>query len=124
MAPTLNWLNRRVKRRGNGFEVGGTITLGRAMPEPTTRYGKSPFGGLAEKAIAESGAEPGDIIEIDEHGAARVVGRPPRIAGEPNDMSEQGIRARLRAIYGDEAASLADVTAGANVVVSRKRNQA
>jgi hypothetical protein len=125
MASLLNWLKRWVIKSDSGFEVRGTIRLGYDISEPATRPGKSPFGGVIEKAIAESGAEPGDLVEIDEHGAARVVGRRPRLAGEgeQGDTSEQGIRARLKAIYGDDAAYLADVTAGANVVVFRKPNQ-
>lgn len=36
-------------------------------------------------------------------------------------MSEQSMRARLKAVYGDEVSQVVDVAAGANVVVFRKR---
>ncbi|MBB5546658.1 hypothetical protein [Paraburkholderia fungorum] len=120
MDSTLNWQKRLIR----GREASGVIKLGssESAPAPTSRNWKSPFGGVIERAVAASAEEPGDIVEVDDHGAARVVGRRPRVAGAPSDISEQAIRARLRAIYGDEASRLGDVKAGANVVVFRRLN--
>jgi hypothetical protein len=67
---------------------------------PPPRRGISPAADIIAKAVAASGAEPGDIIEIDQHGAARVVGRRPRIVDEKGDSSERAVRARLTALYG------------------------
>jgi len=78
---------------------------------------------LADKiaeVIAACDAEPGDIVEVDEHGTARVVGRRPRIVGEKGAMTEYVIRERLRKIYGDDVAYSLDVTNGSNVVVFRQ----
>jgi len=80
MASKLNWLKRRVIRSDSGFEVSGAIRIGHDIPEPTTSHGKSPFGGIIEKAIAESGAEPGDIVEIDGYPVYAVDGAPERDA--------------------------------------------
>ena len=114
----MNWLKRLV----SGSEPSGAIKLGYGVLEPVPRKGKSTFGDVIEKTLASIGARPGDVVEVDEHGAARVVGRRPRIAGKQTDMSEQAILAALKRIYGDDVASLVNVTAGANVVVFRKPN--
>jgi hypothetical protein len=103
-------------------EPSDVIKLGFGVLEPVSRKGKSPFGDMIEKTLASIGARPGDVVEVDEHGTARVVGRRPRIAGEQTDMSEQAILAALKRIYGDDVASVVNVTAGANVVVFRKPN--
>lgn len=87
---------------------------------PTWRKGKSTLEDKIAEVIAASGAEPGDIVEVDEYGTARVVGRSPRIAGEEGDKSEHAIRARIRKIYGNEAANIVDVTHSSNVIVFRK----
>jgi hypothetical protein len=118
MGPILNWLKRLVA----ASEPSDVIKLGFGVLEPVSRKGKSPFGDMIEKTLASIGARPGDVVEVDEHGTARVVGRRPRIAGEQTDMSEQAILAALKGIYGDDVASLVNVTAGANVVVFRKPN--
>ena len=118
MRPILNWL----KSLRSGPKPSGLIKLGYGVPAPAWRSGKTPFGGIVEKTLASVGALPGDVVEVDEHGTARVVGRRPRVAGKQPEMSEQAITAALRTIYGDDVASLVNVTAGANVVVFRKSN--
>lgn len=101
-------------------EPSGVFKLGHGVAEPTTRMGKSPFSDAIVKTLASIGARPGDIVEVNEFGAARVVGRRPQLAGEQPDASEQAIREALTRVYGDEAASLDNVTAGANIVVFRR----
>lgn len=114
----MNWLKRLV----SGSEPSGVIKLGYGVLEPASRKGKSPFGDVIEKTLASIGARPGDVVEVDEHSAARVVGSRLRIADEQTDMSERAILAAFKRIYGDDVASLVNVTVGANVVVFRKPN--
>ena len=58
MASILHWM----KRIGSDPEAGGVIMLGTSVQAQISRRGKSPFAGLIENAVAESGAEPGDIV--------------------------------------------------------------
>ncbi|WP_225031031.1 hypothetical protein [Paraburkholderia sp. XV] len=106
-----------------GSEPSGVFKLGYGVAEPTTRMGKSAFSDAIVNTLASIGARPGDIVEVNELGAARVVGRRPHLANEQPDASEQALRAALRKIYGEDAASLDNVTAGANIVVFRKSAQ-
>ncbi|GAB6852701.1 hypothetical protein [Paraburkholderia kururiensis] len=105
-------------------EPSGVFKLGHGVAAPTTRMGKSPLSDVIAKTLASIGARPGDIVEVNEFGAARVVGRRPHLAGERPDASEQAIREALTRIYGDDAVGLDNVTAGANVVVFRKTRNA
>ncbi|CAB3973542.1 hypothetical protein BCO37747_08157 [Burkholderia contaminans] len=112
----LKW----VKRFGRGPEPSGVFKLGHGIATPATGMGRSPFSDAIVRALASVGALPGDIVEVNEFGMARVVGRRPHLANEQPDMSEQAIRAALERIYGVDAAILANVTAGSNIVVFRK----
>jgi hypothetical protein len=86
-------------------------------------WGRRLVGG-SEPIDASVGVRPGDIVEVNELGAARVVGRRLHLASERPDASEEAIRDALARIYGDDAASLDNVTAGTNVVVFRKTQNA
>lgn len=77
---------------------------------------------MVDYAIAASGAQPGDIVEVDLDGRARVVGRRLCLAGEEPNLSEHAIRASLQELYGDDVPNLADVKRGNNVVVFRNRS--
>ncbi|MGC4418492.1 MULTISPECIES: hypothetical protein [Cupriavidus] len=116
MRSILKWARRLV----GGSEPRGGIKLVYGVPETASRNGRSPFSDAILKTLASVGARPGDIVEVNEFGAARVVGRRPHLANEQPDVSEEAIRVALRGIYGDDAASLANVMAGSNVVVFRK----
>ncbi|MGP8431927.1 hypothetical protein ACT2FY_00400 [Paraburkholderia fungorum] len=107
----------------SGAELSGVLKLGYRVAEPTTGVGKSAFSDVIVKTLASIGALPGDIVEVNEFGAARVVGRRPHLANEQPDASEPAIRAALTKIYGEDAGRLDNVTAGANVVVFRKSTQ-
>ncbi len=120
MAIAFGWLKRLFDRS----TPTGRLTLQPGVQLPTWRKGKSALADKVAAAITASGAEPGDIVEVDEQGAARVVGRLPRIAGVEGDHSEHAIRGRIRAIYGDDAAHLVDVSHGSNVVVFRNQQTA
>ncbi|WP_321944032.1 hypothetical protein [Paraburkholderia tropica] len=104
-------------------ELNGGIRVGYGVEEPMPRMGKSPFSDAIVKTLASIGARSGDIVEVNEHGSARVVGRRLHLASETPDASEQGIREALRRIYGDEAANLDNVMVGGNIVVFRKAAQ-
>ncbi|UKD18072.1 hypothetical protein L3V59_42105 (plasmid) [Burkholderia aenigmatica] len=116
MGLIMKWVKRLVRRS----EPTSIFELGSGMAVPVSRNGRHPFDDAIIRALAFVGARPGDIVEINELGLARVVGRRPHLPGEQPDQSEQAIRAALSRIYGDDAASLAGVTAGSNVVVFRK----
>ncbi|MBW5285083.1 hypothetical protein [Burkholderia gladioli] len=107
-------------------EPSGVFKLGHGVAAPTTGMGKSPFSDAIVKTLASIGACSGDIVEVNEFGAARVVGRRPQLAGGRPDASERAIREALRRIYGNDAAGLDNVTvtAGANVVVFRRTKNA
>ncbi|MBW5285285.1 hypothetical protein [Burkholderia gladioli] len=81
------------------------------MASQRRRMVKSPFSDAIVKTLASIGACPGDIVEVNEFGAARVVGRRPHLASERPDASEQAILEALTRIYGDDAAGLDNVTA-------------
>ncbi|PRG14962.1 hypothetical protein C6Q17_07470 [Burkholderia contaminans] len=87
----LKW----VKRFGRGPEPSGVFKLGHGIATPATGMGRSPFSDAIVRALASVGALPGDIVEVNEFGMARVVGRRPHLANEQPDMSEQAIRAAL-----------------------------
>jgi len=89
----------------SGAEHTGAFKLGYGVAEPTTRMGKSALDDAIVKTLASIGARPGDIVEVNEIGAARVVGRRPHLANAQPDASEQAIRAALRRIYGEDAAT-------------------
>jgi hypothetical protein len=120
MAGIAEW----VKRLRGTSGVTGVLKLQPGVATPPARSGKSPFGDVVAKAVAACGAEPGNIVEVDEQGAVRVVGRRPHLAGEKGDISEQAIRARLGEIYGNDVPSVVDVTTGANVVIFRNSKRA
>lgn len=120
MTQIAGWLKRLRGESG----VTGALNLQPGIGTAPTRNGKSPLSDAVAKAIAASGAEPGDIVEVDDQGAARIVGRRLHLAGEECDISEQAIRSRLGEIYGDDASNLADVTTGSNVVVFRTSKRA
>lgn len=106
------------KQFGGGTNFSGVFRLGKGITEPTSRMGKDHVTDTIFKALALVAAQPGDIVEINEHGV-RIVGRRPHLANEQPDVSEQAIREALKRIYGNDAASLENVSAGANVVVFR-----
>jgi hypothetical protein len=110
---------RWIKRFVGVSEPSGVLKLGYGAPAAVSRHGRSPFSDAIVRTLASVGARPGDIVEVNAIGAARVVGRRPHLANEQPDVSEQAIRAALRTIYGDDAAILANVSAGSNVVVFR-----
>ncbi|WP_321908241.1 hypothetical protein [Burkholderia cepacia] len=112
----LKW----VKRFGRGPEPSGVFEFGHGIATPATRMGRSPFSDAIIRTLASVAALPGDIVEVNEFGMARVVGRRPHLANEQPDLSETAIRAALGRIYGVDAPIIANVTAGSNVVVSRK----
>lgn len=115
----FSWLRKIL---GSPARAGAAaLPLQTRLHEPMSRKGKSDLADKVVQAIGLSGAVPGDIVEVDDQGAARVVGRRPRLVGQPADDSEEGMRARLMRIYGSEAsAMLDDVTSGSNVIVFRK----
>lgn len=119
LSSVLEW----AKRRFGESEPAGVFKHGYGVAEPTTRLGKSAFSDAIVKTLASIGARPGDIVEVNERGAARVVGCRPHLASERPEASEQAIRDALRRIYGDEAATLDNVMAGGNIVVFRKPAQ-
>lgn len=116
MRSILKW----VKRLVGGAEPRGVFNLSYGFPKASSRNGRSPLSDSILRTLASVGARPGDIVEVNEFGVARVVGGRPYLANEQPDVSEQAIRAALNRIYGDDAASLANVTAVSNVVVFRK----
>ncbi|MEM5460728.1 hypothetical protein VSR69_38800 [Paraburkholderia phytofirmans] len=120
LSSQLEWAKQLI----GGSEPSGVFKLGHGVAEPTTRMGKSDFSNAIIKTLASVGARPGDIVEVNELGAARVVGRRPHLTSELPDASEEAIRDALRRIYGDDAAGLENVTAGTNVVVFRKTQNA
>ncbi|WP_334026268.1 hypothetical protein [Burkholderia gladioli] len=75
-------------------EPSGVFKLGHGVAAPTTGMGKSPFSDAIVKTLASIGACSGDIVEVNEFGAARVVGRRPQLASGRPDASEQAIRER------------------------------
>jgi hypothetical protein len=112
----LGWMKRLF---GNSIPNPRPV-LHTGVEVPTWHKGKSPKADKIAEAITACGAEPGDVVEIDEHGAARVVGRRPRVVGQESDQSGGAIRARLREIYGADAPNLIDdVQDGSNVIVYR-----
>lgn len=119
MAGIAEW----VKRLRRESAITGVLRLQPGAAPVPSRSGKPAFGDVVAKTIAACGAEPGDIVAVDEQGGARVVGRRPRLVGEKGDTSGQFIRARLGEIYGEDVSSEVDVTAGANVVVFRIAKQ-
>ncbi|MBJ9711213.1 hypothetical protein [Burkholderia gladioli] len=120
----LSSMFKWAKDLGGKPEPSGVFKLGHGVATPTTGMGKSPFSDAIVKTLASIGACPGDIVEVNDFGAARVVGRSPHLASERPDASEQAIREALTRIYGDDAAGLDNVTAGANVVVFRRTQNA
>lgn len=113
MRSMLRW----VKRLVGGSQPSGVFKLGYGSPVASSRNGRLPFDDAILRTLASVGARPGDIVEVDAFGAARVVGCRPHLANEQQDVSEQAIRAALKMIHGDDAASPAYVTAGSNLVV-------
>ena len=113
----IDWL----KRLFGGSKLSGEMVFEPDLLMPLARKGKDQFGEKIANAIVTSGAEPGDIVEVDEKGIPRVVGRRPRIVGQEVEMSEYTIRDRLRKIYGEDVAFSLDVKNGSNVVVFRNQ---
>lgn len=72
MRSILTWAKRLV----GGSEQSGVFKLGYGVAEPASRKGRSPFDDAIVRTLASVGARPGDIVEVNELGAARVVGRP------------------------------------------------
>lgn len=113
----LNWIKQLISTK-----PAAGILIGPKFDPYQPRAGKSEFSKVIESAIAASGARPGDIVEVDQHGMARVVGRRLCVAGEKQNLSEHAIRAKLMELYGEDVPILSDVKRGGNVVVFRKQN--
>ncbi|ASL48882.1 hypothetical protein bAD24_p00905 (plasmid) [Burkholderia sp. AD24] len=102
---TLRSILKWAKGLVAGAEPSGAFKLGYGVAKPTTRMGRSAFSDAIVKTLASIGARPGDIVEVNEFVAARVVGRRPHLAHEqPMRLSKRfGLRserfmARLRQV--------------------------
>ncbi|WP_321809040.1 hypothetical protein [Burkholderia sp. BCC1993] len=93
--------------------------IGYGFPDPV-RKGRTPLNDVILKTLASIGARDGEVVEVNEHGVAYVVGRLPYLVANDPNPSAEAAGAALRQIYGEDAASLDYVPFGANVVVFRK----
>lgn len=113
----LNWIKQVFSKK----PVAGVL-IGPNFDPFQPRAGKSDLSKVIDQAIEASGAQAGDIVEIDGNGMARVVGRRPALAGQEHSPTEHAIRATLRELYGEDVPILADVKRGSNIVVFRNQN--